>query len=362
MIYGSTGYTGRLIVGQAIEAGLTPLLAGRSRDALREQAERFDLPWLAYSLDRTGDVTEALSHADVVINAAGPFLETASPMIEACLRARVHYLDISGELPVFQGALQKDQEAAEAGVMLMPGAAWSVVATDCLAAHVAAKLPGAKYLRIGIAHSSIASRGSARSALGLISSQVAIRRNGRLASVPVGRLERSFDFGDGAKPCMALSWPDVLCAYHTTGAPNIEVYMDIGGLPRFAAPLSSWIGELFQLPGLQPVLRAAAQLLPRGPEEDARKAATQMIVVEGEDNWRRSASARLTTADGYGFTAAACVAIAERVLEGEYRPGFQTPAGLFGADFVLRLKGTRRDDIEAPLEREAARSSRASTH
>ena len=362
MIYGSTGYTGRLITERAVEAGLTPILAGRNPDPLREQAERFGLPWRAYRLDRIDDVTEALSDTDVMINAAGPFLETASPMIDACLSARVHYLDISGELPAFEGALRRDQEAAEAGVMLMPGAAWSVVATDCLAAHVVANLPSAKYLRIGIAQSNIASRGSARSALGLFSSQVVIRRNGYLTTVPVGRVERSFDYGDGARPSTALSWPDVLCAYRSTGVPNIEVYMDVGALPRVVAPFSSRIGELFQLPRLQPVLRATARILPSGPEDDVRKAARQVIVAEAEDSWRRVTSARLTTPDGYDFTAEACVAIAGRLLEGEYRPGFQTPAGLYGADFVLGLEGTHRDDIWTSPERQAARTSRASAY
>jgi short subunit dehydrogenase-like uncharacterized protein len=359
MIYGSTGFTGRLIAQRAVEAGLAPVLAGRNAEQLREQADDLGLQWKVFALDDAGATAGAVADTDVVIHAAGPFLETAGPMIEACLRARAHYLDISGELPAFQEALRRDPEAIEAGVMLMPGAAWSVVATDCLAAHVAGRLENPKYLRIGIARSSLASRGSARTALGLFSSQVAIRRNGALTSVPMGRLERSFDYGEGPRPSTALSWPDVLCAGRTTGVPNIEVYMDVGATTRILAPFSSRIGEIFQFPVLRPLLRAGARILPVGPDDDAREDARQVIVAEAEDSWRGKTSARLTTPDGYGFTAQACVAIAERVLSGDHEPGFQTPAGLFGADFVLGLEGARRDDVWGTSRGEPAQFSDA---
>ena len=239
MIYGSSGFTGRLIVARALEAGLAPDSCG-ARHRKGEGAG-----------GTLGPAMEILHPRRFRRQRIGArryrrrcprrrsIRRNIGPMIEACLRARVHYLDISGELPVFQDALRRDKDAIGAGVMLMPGAAWSVVATDCLAAHIAERLPNPKYLRIGIARSTLASRGSARTALGLFSSQVAVRRNGALTNVPLGALERSFDYGEGPRPSTALSWPDVLCAWRTTGVPNIEVYMDVGGAARILAPLSA---------------------------------------------------------------------------------------------------------------------------
>jgi short subunit dehydrogenase-like uncharacterized protein len=153
MIYGSTGFTGRLIAQRAVEIGLAPVLAGRDEDRVRRQAELLGTPWRTVSLDSIETLTEALSDIEAVVHAAGPFVVTAPPMLEACLRAGTHYLDVSGELPVFREALGRDSEARRAAVMLMPGAAWSVAATDCLAAHVSARLPGAKYLRLGMTQS-----------------------------------------------------------------------------------------------------------------------------------------------------------------------------------------------------------------
>jgi short subunit dehydrogenase-like uncharacterized protein len=335
-----------LIAERAAEIGLVPVLAGRDEERVRRQAELLGTPWRKLSLDSIEALAEALSDVEAVVHAAGPFVVTAPPMIEACLRAETHYLDVSGELPVFQEALGRDSEALRAGVMLMPGAAWSVVATDCLAAHVAGRAPGAKYLRLGMTQSRLYSRGTARSAFGLMSSEVAIRRNGRLTFVPIGRMERAFDFGEGERTSMALSWPDAVTAYHTTGIPNIEAYMEVAAAGRVLAPLTARIGEALQLPVLRSVLRLGAAALPAGPAEAARRLAHPVIVAEAEDAWRRLSSARLRTADGYDFTALAAVAIAERVIAGDFEPGFQTPARVYGADFVLSIEGTTRIDLE----------------
>ena len=356
MIYGSTGFTGRLIAQRAVEAGFAPVLAGRNEDRVRRQADFLGTPWRTVSLDSIEALTDALSDIGAVVHAAGPFVVTAPPMLEACLRARTHYLDVSGELPVFQEAIGRDSEALRAGVMLMPGAAWSVVATDCLAAHVAQRLPAAKYLRLGMTQSRLYSRGTARSAFGLMSAEVIMRRNGRLTSVPIGRLERTFDFGEGERTSMALSWPDAVSAYHTTGIPNIEAYMEVGAAARVLAPLTARIGEAFQLPVLRPLLRLSAALLPEGPAEAARKLAQPVIVAEVEDAWRRVIRARLTTVDGYDFTALAAVAIAKRVLAGEFEPGFQTPGRVYGADFVLGIDGATRIDLD-PCADEASRGA-----
>jgi short subunit dehydrogenase-like uncharacterized protein len=346
MIYGSTGFTGRLIAQRAVEMGLAPVLAGRDEERVRRHAESLGTPWRKVGLDSIEALAEALSDIEAVVHAAGPFVVTAPAMIEACLRAETHYLDVSGELPVFLEAVGRDSEALRVGVMLMPGAAWSVVATDCLAAHVARRLPGAKYLRLGMTQSRLYSRGTARSAFGLMSSEVAIRRNGRLTFVPIGRMERAFDFGEGERTSMALSWPDAVTAYHTTGIPNIEAYMEVGAASRVLAPLTSRIGEAFQLPVLRSVLRLGAAALPEGPAEAARRLAHPVIVAEAEDAWRRVSRARLRTPDGYDFTALAAVAIAERVVAGEFVPGFQTPGRVYGADFVLGIEGTTRIDLD----------------
>src|SRR5438552_670598 len=111
VIYGSTGYTGRLIVAEALARGLRPVLAGRNAVALRAQAEPLGLEWRAAAIDDTSALDTALAGAAVVLHCAGPFAHTWRAMSDACLRHKAHYLDITGEIAVFEGLAARDAEA-----------------------------------------------------------------------------------------------------------------------------------------------------------------------------------------------------------------------------------------------------------
>ena len=347
LIYGVTGFTGRMTAAAARERGLDVVLAGRNARKLQPLAESLGLPLLAVDLADTAGLEAALTGANAVLHIAGPFAETARPMVEACLRAGTHYLDVTGELEVFRLIAGYDAEARQRGLMLMPGVGFAIVATDCLAAQVAARLPEAKYLRIGLSHTDAISRGSLRTMIALVDETVAVRRNGTLARVPVGRLERSFDFGAGPKLGTALSWADVFTAHYTTGIPNIEVYAEASLYGRTLYQVCSWFAGPMRTTPYRKLLELQAQLWPAGPSAERREAAPRVIVAEAEDRWRRKVWARLRTPDGYDFTIPAALAVAERVLAGEVREGFRTPAGVYGADFALGFGGVRLEQGES---------------
>jgi short subunit dehydrogenase-like uncharacterized protein len=346
LIYGATGYTGRLVAAQAMTQGLDVVLAGRSAERLRELAQSLGLPWHVVGLDEGSRLNEVMRDADVVLNLAGPFTITARPIVEACLRTGTHYLDVTGEIAVFQTLHGYDSEARSRGVMVMPGVGFVVVASDCLAAYVVSKLPEARFLRLGVSSTNIFSRGTLRTMLGLVRERVSIRRDRQLTSVPVGRLERTFDYGEGERISTAVSWADVFTAYYTTGVPNIEVYAEAGPVERGLYQLGAWLAEPLRLAPWQHLLDLQARAWPEGPSEAQRSAASRVIVADVEDRWRRRICARMRTPDGYSFTRAATVAIAQRVLAGEVRAGFQTPAGLYGADFPLTFEGVCREDLK----------------
>jgi short subunit dehydrogenase-like uncharacterized protein len=347
LIYGASGFTGGLLVERARAVGVDTIVAGRSRERLKRIARESGLSYRVVKLEDHTGLDAALSEIDVVINGAGPFINTAGPIVEACLRTGTHYLDVTGEFPVFQQLHAYDEAAREAGVMVMPGAGFVVVASDCLAAHVAVHMPDACWLRLALSHSGLVSRGSYTTMLGLLRENVSIRRNGRLCAVPAGRLERGFDFGDGERLSTAASWADVFTAYYTTRIPNIEVYVEAGALARTLYQLTAYFADLLRLAPVRKLLELQARVLPEGPSEEQRAVAPRAIVAEAEDRYRRCVQARLHTPDGYSFTPLSALAIAERVLAGDVRAGFQTPAGLYGADFVLCLEGVRRDDATA---------------
>ncbi len=361
LIYGASGYSGRLIASRASALGCDAVLAGRSADRLRPLAASLGLPWRAVSLENPAELNSALADIGVVLHTAGPFAATFFPMLQACLRMGTHYLDIAGEPAVFQEIRSYDSEARARGVMVMPGAGFTVAASDCLAAHVAARAPGARYLRLGFSQPDVASRGSVRTLLGLEHGVVSIRRNGELASLPVGRLTHGFDFGDGERRSMAVSWPDVVTAFETTGIPNIEVYAQLDPLSRAAFQAASWLAAPFAEVTPRGLLQPLAALMPEGPSDEQRARSQHVIVAEAEDSWRRRTRARLTTPNGYSCTAMVATALVQRVLAGDVRAGFQTPAGLYGPDLILACEGTCREDIDEPWRPAAVPASRSGT-
>lgn len=345
MIYGATGYTGKLIARVAQEQGLQPVLAGRSVEKLKAVAEPLGLKYRVVRLDDTDQLDEALRDITVVLNTAGPFSVTAYPLVDACLRTGTHYLDIAGEIAVFESLHRRNAEAGSKNVMLLPGVGFVVVPSDCLAAHVAKRLPGARSLQLGISRTDLISRGSFRTMSELLNEKVAIRREEEITSVSTGVLERSFDYGEGDRLSTAVSWADVFTAFLTTGIPNIEVYVEMNLMERGVYWVHNRFARMFNtLPG-QLFLQAQVEMLPEGPSDEERAERKRVIVAEAKDRSGRRAISRLRVPESYTFTAFSAVAIAKKVLQGEFKPGFQTPARVYGADFVQSLAGVALEDL-----------------
>ncbi|HMS41374.1 MAG TPA: saccharopine dehydrogenase NADP-binding domain-containing protein, partial [Pyrinomonadaceae bacterium] len=78
------------------------------------------MPFRVFSLEDAAQTDEALSDVEFVLHCAGPFSLTSAPMVEACLRNKKHYLDITGEIAVFEAMAARDNQAKDAGIMIMP--------------------------------------------------------------------------------------------------------------------------------------------------------------------------------------------------------------------------------------------------
>jgi len=347
MIYGATGYTGRLVVEEAVRRGLSPVLAGRDPARLSRLAGPLGLEHRAVPLYDPPRLARALAGMRAVLNAAGPFAATAAPLAAACLAAPTHYLDLSGEIAVFAALRRLDGEARRRGVLLLPGAGFVVAPSDCLAAHVARRLPDPLWLRLAISRSPFLSRGSARTLVELIDSGAQVRKDGRMTRLPWSRLARRIDFGFGGdpRPALVLSWADAYTAYFTTGIANVEVCVEVSPWEELAFEGGRYLSSLFGPSAWQQVLRAQAALLPEGPSPAERARHRRVILAVVGDAGGRRAAARLSTPDSYGLTATAAVAAVAKVLGGLAPAGFQTPAGIFGADFVLALPGVVREDL-----------------
>ncbi|MHC5210504.1 MAG: saccharopine dehydrogenase family protein [Planctomycetota bacterium] len=347
LIYGANGYSGRLVAARAVSEGLRPVLAGRDGTALAGLGAASGLPHAAFPLDDESALDRALGSTGVVLHCAGPFSATSRPMADACLRTGAHYLDITGELAVFEARLAQDGAARAAGVLLLPGAGLDVVATDCLAAELAARLPGATHLELGLLALGEVSRGTARSMLEALSLGGAECRDGRIVRVPFGGARRTIDFGRGAVPCLSLPWGDVCTAHVSTGIPDVRAY---AAAPRWLrrmtrhAPLRALLASGVA----RAVARRRIDAMPPGPGAQARARGSCLVWGEARDASGRRVEARLQTAEGYTFTARSAVALARHVLEHEPPAGFHTPSQLAGAGFVHTIEGTSRGDGPSP--------------
>ena len=344
LIYGATGYTGNLVAREARRQGLTPVLCGRNEDKLRALATDLQLEFRVAELADPRLIDRALEGTGVVLNAAGPFSSTAPPLLDACLRAGAHYLDVTGEVAVIDMASRRGAEAKNLKCMVMSAVGFDVVASDCLAAHVLRRSSSAERLFVGVSGLAL-SRGSAKTIIELLGDAVWIRRRGALAQVPAGSLQRSFDYGRGPAPSIAVSWGDVASAYFTTGVPDIVAYFEATAAIRAHTTMMQLFGWAIPFTPWQALLRATADWLPEGPTDTERGHREAVVVVEAEDAHGRIVRSRLRTPEAYSFTALTAAAIAGRVLAGDLEPGFQTPARIYGPDFVLSIPGVLREDL-----------------
>lgn len=270
-----------------------------------------------FSLDDPDDIAQHLAGVDVLLNAAGPFANTAEPLMAAAIVAGVHYLDFSAELDTYREALSLDGPARAAGVMLLPGSGGSVAMLGSLAAHTVKRVSQPQKISIALHVAGGMSRGSVASASQSVVNEILHLVNGELLSRVTPDL-RDFDFGQGPRPSFPATLPDLVTIQHATGVRNIETYVHVTA-------------------GAFPDAGKAETAGPSAAERDANRYRAVVEVTGADGSMVRSL---LETVNGYSFTALAAAEAARRVLHGEVRPGFQTPAMLFGSDFAETIADT----------------------
>jgi short subunit dehydrogenase-like uncharacterized protein len=266
-------------------------------------------------------------------------------MADACLRAKTHYLDVTGEVAVFESLAARDREAKRAGVMLLPGVGFDVVPSDCLAAHLKRRLPSATRLALAIQGMGRVSHGTATTMVENIDKGGLVRRGGKLTPVAAAWRTREVDFGGGPVKATTIPWGDVSTAFYSTGIPNIEVYAAAPAALRLMMSASRHLGWLLGSQAVQSFLKARIEKQPAGPTDAERAAAESRVWGEVEDDSGQKKGSRLRCPEGYTLTAMTALAIVERVLSGSVLAGFQTPSLAFGADFITEIEGVVREDL-----------------
>lgn len=344
LIYGANGYTGELIARFAKDFSLEPIVAGRSKETVLQVANRYQLPFLVFSLDDKEALLNALKDVAVVIHAAGPFRYTAKQMVEACIETGTHYLDINGDISVFEFIKKYDAKARAANVMLLPGSGFDVVPTDCVAYGLQQQMPDASHLEIaflpngggGLSH------GTATTMAGKAGEGGCVRENGELKRKPLGHSGKWIEVNGKKLFAMAIPWGDVSTAYVSTGIPNIITYTGMKPSVFRVLKFQFLFNWLLRTQWMRKIIQNKINSRPAGPSDEQRVKGKTYVWAQVSNAKGETRSAIIQTADGYTVTYEAVLIITKKVLNGELKAGYQTPASVYGSGLIYELNGTKK--------------------
>ena len=342
LIYGASGYTGKLIVELSIKKGLKPVLAGRTESKIKPLADKFGLEYLIFGLDNGAEIVQNIKKFPLVLNCAGPFSRTARPIVEACLLAKTHYLDITGEIEVFEMIKSYDSQAKENGIVLLPGVGFDVVPTDCMAKYLSNKLPDSTHLEL--AFTSVGgsiSHGTVTTMIESLGNEGFVRENGVMVSKPTGYKGKWIDFGLLKQFTMTIPWGDISTAYFTTGIPNIETFAGVSESAYYVMKLQFLFNPILRTKFVKNLLQKYVDDKITGPNDNHFQNGKSLIYGKVTNAKGEFVEGRIETLEGYRLTAEASVLITQKVLELKEISGYQTPAGLFGHELILEIKGSK---------------------
>lgn len=343
MIYGAYGYTGKITAIEAKKRGMKPLLAGRDSEKTKTLAESLDLPWTAFSLDDQSALEKALSDIELVLNCAGPFSQTSKPMLDACITCHCHYLDITGEIDVFDYAHSRDDDARRADVVVIPGVGFDVVPTDCLAATLAGVLPSANHLTLAFSAGGGPSPGTAKTSVEGLGKGGRIRKDGEITQVPLAWKTRKIPFASGERHAMTIPWGDVFTGFISTGIPNIEVFLSVSPKTAAQARRLRMVQPLLKLKAVQSFMKSRIEKKIQGPDDSARESSDCQLWGEVISYDGRRVSGTMQTPNGYALTVSGSLGVVEFLLENTPEGGYYTPSLLMGADYAASLPGVNME-------------------
>lgn len=345
LLYGANGYTGELIARYAAAFGLQPILAGRNKQALEKLGAELSLPIRVFALDHQSAIQQALQEVSVVVNAAGPYDFTAKQLVEACIAEGRHYLDLNGDAMIYDMIRTYDKAARDKGVMLLPGAGYDVVPTDCLALWLKQQMPDASSLKIAFAIlNSALSRGTAINTVLKLGLPGLSRIDGKLVEEPVGKRGMYVQFPGQKKKIftMSLPWGDLSTAYVSTGIPNIETYININKAAWFFLKGQAAYNWLLKTKLVRGIANAIVKSQSPGPDQATRDKTNTLIWAQVTNPKGNTLTAHMVVPEAYTLTALTALLITKKVLNKDFKAGYQTPATAYGTELIMEIEGVER--------------------
>lgn len=334
MIYGATGYTGKLILEEAVKRGEKPVIAGRNEKGLQELSTQHQVPFRLFSLENEDEILSGIKGVRAVLHCAGPFSKTMKPMADACLASGIHYLDITGEITVFESLFQRNKEAQDRKCVLLPGVGFDIFPTDCLAALLKKKLPDATELELAIHGWGKLSPGTTKTLFENLTRGSQIRRDGKIKEIPAFSLSSAANFSDGKRTVYATAWGDVSTAYFSTGIPNITVYAEAPASLIKWRHLLSKVAPLSEIPFVQGLFSKLIEKYVKGPTKEEQAKGRVYLWGRVRNSKGEVHEGTLDVCEAYHFTALSAVTSVQKLLNREVPGGCYTPSLLFGPEII----------------------------
>ena len=308
-------------------------------------AQQLQFDYRIVDLDDAPALEKVLQEVKLVVHAAGPYDLTAKQMVAACMVTGTHYIDLNGDLEVFEMMQGYNQQAKEKNIMLLPGAGFDVVPTDCLSLYLKNKLPAADRLQISfVILGSGLSRGTSITTLQKLGMPGASRKQGKIVPEPIGIRGMQVQFlpGNESSFVMSIPWGDVSTAYFTTGIPNIETYTGIGKGVWIFLKFQRLFNWLLRMGFVHRIITKIINSKSPGPDDVRRDNAVSLIRAKVTAADGSTAAASMRCPEAYSLTAQTVLLIAKKILDGQYKPGYQTPASAYGEDLIMEIPGVER--------------------
>jgi short subunit dehydrogenase-like uncharacterized protein len=327
VVFGATGYTGRLVARSLVRSGGRPTLAGRYRDRLdRLAADLGGLPVAVADSGRPATVRALVAAGDVLISTVGPFMVHGRAAVDAAVDAGATYLDCAGEPPFVREVFERDGPRAAGRAALLPAFGYDFVPGN-LAGALALRDAGPAAVRVDVGYfalaersagggpsASAASSGTLASVAGVALSPSFAFRDGRLVRERAARHVRTFEVGGRPRQAVSYSGTEHLALPRLApGLREVGVYLGWFGGASGAVRRLSVVGAaagaaLGALPGGAALARAASAPLRRrtgaGPDEAARaRLRSHVVAIAYGPDGSALAEARLTGPNPYEITA-----------------------------------------------------------
>lgn len=356
MIYGAYGFTGRLVVEEALRRGHRPVLAGRNDQHLQAMAQEMHLPAIPLPLDDPNALQAAARSVGLIFNAAGPFTETGPKLIKACLNTGTPYADCSGEFHHIRAVEALDERPRKARIPILTGAGFGVTFGDCLARHVVDKLPDATHLRLSVAAGNAQTTSAVRRTILEVMARGGYAvEGGRWVRRPLAHQLWTVPDRPAALAFAAAPMGELAAVRRSTHVANIVV----------GRPMPAKTAKRIRL--LSPLIQSVLRLAPLRWALGRDRGGPPHTAPEPQGGWQSRiwaeawnargdrVMARIETGEGYASTAHAALTNIEALLARTLTGAF-TPAQAFGAAHVLTIPGVRMADLnpEIGLELEAA--------